>query len=206
VKKGTEPFFDPCDRNGHIWPFFRVVSKKGSVPFFTALCLYLAAESFASPGGPTVGQALPDFALLDMHDQPVHPAALPEPVLVLNFFAFWCDTWVAELPQLRELATQQQALGFRLVSISIDATRREQSRLVCGGKPLPFPVLLDYDGRLSHALGVRRVPTIVVVDSRRRITWVREGFPGNIRILRAVREGPPTTPRSSPSGSPLRSG
>ena len=153
----------------------------------TAPLILLSLAWSAPAPGPTVGMRLPDYALLDATArQPVRPAALPEPVLVLNFFAFWCDTWIAELPQLRELAAQQQVLGFRLLSISIDGAWSEQLQVVCGGR-LPFPVLLDLDSRLSTRLQVRRVPTILVADRRRRLTYVHEGYPGNPAILRAVR-------------------
>jgi peroxiredoxin len=160
--------------------------------------LLIAGLTWSAPApGPAVGMVLPDYALLDVHRQPVRPAALPEPVLVLNFFAFWCDTWIAELPQLRELAAQQQRLGFRLLSVSIDGTWREQLRLVCGHEELPFSMLLDLGGRLSERMNVRRVPTLLVVDRERRVTYVHEGFPGNPALLRAVREA-----SASRSGAP----
>ena len=158
----------------------------------TALALWLlVAASLAEPGGPTVGAPLPEVTLLDLDHRSVRPAELKEPVLVLNLFAFWCDTWIAELPQLRELATKQRQLGFRLLSISIDGTWREQLRVVCGEEELPFSVLLDTGGRLSRRLEIRRVPTIIVVDRQRQITYVHEGFPGNPAILHAVRAAAP---------------
>jgi peroxiredoxin len=159
----------------------------------TALAVWLLAATpvAAEPGGPTVGAPLPDVTLVDLDHRSVRPTALEEPVLVLNLFAFWCDTWIAELPQLRELATKQRQLDFRLLSISIDGTWREQLRVVCGEEELPFSVLLDTGGRLSRRLAIRRVPTIIVVDRQRRMTYVNEGFPGNPAILRAVRAAAP---------------
>ena len=55
------------------------------------------------------------------------------------------------------------------------------------GVPLPDCALLDLGSRLSRQLPIRRVPTVVLADRRRRIRYVHEGYPGNPEILRAVR-------------------
>jgi peroxiredoxin len=162
------------------------------MPAVTTLYLCLLAASSpgaagSSPGGPAVGVAVPEVVLLDVADRPIGLDAFRRPVLVLNFFAYWCDTWLAQWPQLTELAPWGRRLGFDLVSISIDGAWREQLlRVSARGQP-PFPVLTDPGGRLPRALGVRRVPTVMVVDRRRRVTYIHEGYPGNAEVLRAVR-------------------
>jgi peroxiredoxin len=147
-----------------------------------------------------VGAVIPDADLLDADGRPVRLDASREPVLVLNLFAFWCDTWKAQLRQLRELADEQTRLGFRLVSVSIDGTWREQLKVVCG-KGLPFPVLLDPGGVLSRRLGVRRVPTLIVAR-RGQVTYVHEGYPGNGAVLRAIRKAAGPGPRPDTEKAP----
>jgi len=107
--------------------------------------------------------------------------------VVLNFFAFWCDTWIAELPQLRELAGEQQDLGFRLLSVSVDGKWTDQLRVVCGDEPPPWAVLIDRGSRLSRQLGLRRVPTLLVLNRERRVTAAFEAYPGNPALLKAIR-------------------
>lgn len=136
---------------------------------------------------PLVGRALPQAELFDLQGQRLRWRDMREPVLVLNFFAFWCDTWLAELPQLRELAGEQQALGFRLVSVSVDGKWSDQLEVVCGENPPSWPVLVDRGSRLSRQLGLRRVPTVLVVNRERRIAAVFEAYPGNPKVLAAIR-------------------
>ncbi len=112
---------------------------------------------------------------------------LQEPVIVLNIFAFWCDTWIAQLPQLRELVAQEKQLGFRLISISIDGRWPEQLQQVCGDNPPPWPILLDPDRTLTHALTIRHAPTVLVLDRSRRVRYAWEGYPGNHRVLFGIR-------------------
>jgi len=156
----------------------------------SALALLVVAVTLAAAAErpqAAVGERLPDFTLFDLEDQQYRLASFEEPVLVLNFWAFWCDTWIAQLPQLRELATQQEELGFRLLAVSVDGAWTDQVNALGGAEGLPFPTLLDYRRLLSRWLGVRKVPTVVVADRERRITYVHEAYPGNPPVLSAIR-------------------
>ena len=137
---------------------------------------------------PQPGQQMPPFALFDLQGNLHRLSDYREPVLVINFFAYWCDTWVAQLPQLRELARQQQEMGFRLISISIDGQWADVRGKYLGDQPLPFPVLLDSRRTLAPKLGLRHVPTVMVLDRQRRVTWLHEAYPGNPQVLAAVRK------------------
>jgi peroxiredoxin len=145
----------------------------------------LAADDQPTP--PAIGDPLPRFELFDVDGRRVRSAEIAEPVIVLNFWAFWCDTWIKELPQLRELAAQQPRLGFRLFTVTIDGAWTDQLARVCGEQGAPFPVLVDRGSRLTNRLGLRRIPTVIVVNRERRITFVHEAYPGNPKILEAIR-------------------
>jgi peroxiredoxin len=130
---------------------------------------------------------VPSFTLFDMAQRPRSLAEFREPVLVLNFWAFWCDTWKAQLPQLLKLAQTQEELDFRLLVVSVDGQWSDARWAYLGRQRLPFPVLLDGRCELSRPLGVRRVPTVMVVNAARRVTWVNEAYPGNPAVWRAIR-------------------
>ncbi len=159
------------------------------IPHVLALlaCLTPALAAEEEPTPPAVGDPLPRFELFDVDGRRVRSSEIAEPVIVLNFWAFWCDTWIKELPQLRELAAQQRALGFRLFTVTIDGAWTDQLRQVCGDEGIPFPVLVDRGSRLTSRLGLRRIPTVIVVNRERRITFVHEAYPGNPAILTAIR-------------------
>jgi len=151
-------------------------------------CLAPGPAAEDGPTPPAIGDPLPRFELFDIGGRRVRSSEVQEPVIVLNFWAFWCDTWIAELPQLRELAAQQSALGFRLFTVTIDGAWTDQLRQVCGEEGTPFPVLVDRRSRFTNRLGLRRIPTVIVVNRERKITFVHEAYPGNPTILQAIRE------------------
>lgn len=151
--------------------------------------------------GPRPGSAAPAFALPDVGGKVHRLEDLRGKPVLLNFWAFWCDTWKEELPHLKELAARQDELGFRLVALSVDGTRLQQFLKGTGGR-VPFPVLLDAGGKVSARYHVARVPTLVLVDARGVVRWVRSGFPGNQVLLNEVRKlSGASVPRPPQGGS-----
>jgi peroxiredoxin len=136
---------------------------------------------------PAVGQQVPAFELFDVSRVIHRLSDCREPMIVLNFWAFWCDTWKAQLPQLVELSRQQEELSFRLLVISVNGQWSDSQRQSLRRQRLLFPVLLDGQRKVGTALGVRRVPTVMVLDEERRVRWVHEAYPGNPVVLKAVR-------------------
>ncbi len=143
-----------------------------------------AAEEPEGPP-PRVGVTVPNATLVDLTQRPHDLSEFTAPVLVLNFWAFWCDTWKQQLPQLMELSRRQEELGFRLVAVSVDGQWADAARQRL--RDAPFAVLLDGRQALSGPLGLRRVPTVLVLDRHRRVTWLHEAYPGNPAVLRAIR-------------------
>lgn len=141
---------------------------------------------------PAVGGLVEDFGLFDMEGRMRRLGDYREDVIVLNFWAFWCDTWQKQLGQLKELARQQEELGFRLIVVSVDGQwsdmQKAHLRRIGAAGELGFPVLLDGQKVLAGRLGLRRVPTVVVLDRERRVRWVHEAYPGNPAVLGAVRK------------------
>ncbi len=112
---------------------------------------------------PTPG---PDFTLPDLQGKLLTLQELKGHTVVLNFWAFWCDTWKDELPHLKELANEQTDRDFRLVAISVDGTRLQAFKDQTRGN-VGFPVLLDAGGKVSASYKVVHVPTVVI------LRWLR---------------------------------
>lgn len=168
------------------------------------MALLSAANNSALPAAPSapgavptriaLGSTAPDFSLPDMRGETHTLHALRGHVVVLNFWAFWCDTWKAEMPQLQELAARQDELGFRLLAISVDGTRLKEfaSRM---RSQRPFPVLLDVGGVVRGEYGVTKVPTVIIIDRAGRVRTLRSAYPGNPTVLTAIRAAAGTVRR-----------
>lgn len=82
------------------------------------LTLAPACNRGAHPG--QVGQKAPDFAVSDGATS-VHLANYRGQVVLLNFWATWCEPCVVELPSLLQLHRDQPSLAILAVSIDEDS-------------------------------------------------------------------------------------
>ena len=95
-------------------------------------------------------------------------------VVVLNFWASWCDPCRAESPLLerwhRRLVRQRgTVLGVDVLDVTSDA--REFIRRY----RLTYPMLRDKDGESQGDFGVVGYPETIVIDRRGRVAALRRG-------------------------------
>ena len=132
-----------------------------------------------------VGSIAPVFTLPDVKGKTFDLQAHRGEIVVLNFWAFWCDTWKAELPHLKTLAARQEEMGFRLVAVSVDGTRLREFMNITNGN-LPFPVLLDGGASVSQRFRIAHVPTVIILDGAGKIRYRTFGYPGNDVVLHEI--------------------
>ena len=142
----------------------------------------------------------PNFTLPDLKGKSVSLKELQGHVVVLNFWAFWCDTWKEEQPHLSELAKEQSERNFRLVAISVDGTRLQEFVDKTNGD-VGFPVLLDAGGKVSASYRIEHVPTLIVLDRTGRIRYTKPGYPGNEAMRSLLRKLCAEKSRVSAAGS-----
>ena len=110
--------------------------------------------------------------------------------VVLNLWATWCPPCVAEMPALDELARDLRAERVAVLALSSDrggAAVVERFYKDRGIRDLS--VLLDPRGDAARALGVRGLPTTLVIDRKGRERARVEGpadwaAPASVRAIR----------------------
>ena len=84
-------------------------------------------------------------------------------VLLVNFWATWCEPCRTEMPGLQRLADELQNKPFRLYSVDLQETS-EQVLAFQQQYGLNLHVVLDEDGDVTRAYGVRGLPATFVID------------------------------------------
>lgn len=95
-------------------------------------------------------------------------------VVVLNFWASWCEPCVSEMPALLRLAESRADQGLAVLAVNHqegEAKVRSFLDLVFGEIPQALPVLMDRDGAAVKAWTPRVLPTTVIVDRLGRPRW-----------------------------------
>ena len=95
-------------------------------------------------------------------------------VVLVNLWATWCPPCLAEMPELAALYLAHKDEGFVILGVD-DQERDETVSEFLKRNPLPYPVWLDPDSRVSRAYGVDFLPMSVLIDRR---GVLRAMFPG----------------------------
>ncbi|MCS6912830.1 MAG: TlpA disulfide reductase family protein [Myxococcales bacterium] len=132
------------------------------------------------------GRPAADFVLPDGAGQTVRLSSLRGTVVVIDFWASWCEPCMRELPELDRL--QKEFAGKVVVlPVSIDKERSE-ALATARRLRLGLRVLLDTDGRVVALYDPPRMPTSYVVDRQGVVRYMHEGFDGPRDIARLRRE------------------
>lgn len=140
--------------------------------------LALLLFSTVAWAGAGKGQKAPEFSLPSLKGARTSLASLRGKVVLLDFWAQWCEPCKQELPELQKLAKDYAAKGVVIVGVNIDKTRDNAQRLV-SQLGLSFPILLDPTGAVAGVYDLPKMPTSFVIDKNGTIRYVHEGFEGS---------------------------
>jgi thiol-disulfide isomerase/thioredoxin len=169
---------------------------------FASLFSLLASPGRAADG---VGELAPNWILSDLSGKPIslYDEAEAGKTTVMFFWASWCKTCKKLLPVLQELEHNK---GDRPISIYLMNVWEDNDPVAfLRDFEVNLPVLLQAEN-VAQRYQVRITPGIVVVDSERRIRYVRDPRETLHDITTAlyqvlgIPEGdpaPPTTVRSA---------
>lgn len=113
--------------------------------------------------------AVPDLAFLDADGRMVELADFRGRVVLLNLWATWCAPCVKEMPALDRLEATMGGADFAVVALSLDRGGAELVRPFFEDRRLrALPIYLDPQGAAMSALGLKGLPTSVLIDREGR--------------------------------------
>jgi peroxiredoxin len=149
-----------------------------------ALVMLVAAPALAGVGR---GQRAPEFALPTLKGDRLALSSLRGKVVIIDFWAQWCEPCKRELPELEKLSRELAPRGVVVVAVNIDKVRDNAARL-SPQLGLTFPVLLDPSGDVAATYELPKMPSSFVVDKKGIVRFVHEGFEGASDVARLRRE------------------
>ena len=135
---------------------------------------------------PAPGAMVADFRLETMQRTRFYLHQQRGKAVVLVFWETWCKVCKEEL---RSLQTMQRQVGSeRVVVASVlgDPENRDAAATVLRGIGVDLPTLLDPGRKLAARLGVREVPTTLIVDPQGRLSFRRQGYDAG--VARQIRQ------------------
>ena len=90
-------------------------------------------------------------------------------IVLLNFWATWCQPCIHELPSMERLQTKFNEKDFSIVAISLDRGGVDvAARLLKRLKLKKLKLYIDKDNKSAQILGVKFMPTTFIFDRKSR--------------------------------------
>lgn len=152
---------------------FRRTGLRSALLLAAAIVLSVAAHASAKLQ-PWTGPVPPpiDLPLLDV--RPLGADAQTSRVVLVHFFATWCEPCRPELAALERLRLAMPEAEVRIIAISV-AEPVDRVRRFFAAHPIGFPVVLDHDRAAARRWGVSALPTTFVLGPERKPLWRADG-------------------------------
>ncbi|HLO04009.1 MAG TPA: redoxin domain-containing protein [Symbiobacteriaceae bacterium] len=150
--------------------------------FFAALMgfVIMVPDSSAS-ASLKVGQAAPNFEVVDLDGKPVSLASLKGRPVVINFWATWCPPCRREMPEFEAVLAQHKDSDLAFYALNVGESKLAvESFLQQVGVKLP--VLLDQNDMAQNAFKILPLPATFFIDRTGRITAISESQMTRVQI------------------------
>ena len=117
-----------------------------------------------------IGDAVPDFTLPKLGGGELQATDLAGHVVVLNFWATWCQPCLHEIPVLKRLDEE----GVRIVGIALDEEGERAVRPFVEHHGIAYTQLLG-DQEVFQRFSGLTIPYTLVLDAERRIVNLYRG-------------------------------
>jgi peroxiredoxin len=118
----------------------------------------------------------PDFALKDAEGKTVHLSEYRGKVVLLDFWATWCDPCRLEIPWFIDLQRKNKDKGFDVLGVSMDDEGWEVVKPFMRDVGVNYRVLIGNDQTTEMYGGVDALPTTFLIDRQGKIAAVHVGL------------------------------
>ena len=152
-----------------------------------AAAFTIASLSSAVWAGAGKGQRAPEFSLPSLKGPTVALSSQRGKVVLVDFWAQWCEPCKKELPALEKLSRDYAAKGVVVLAVNIDKQRDNAERMA-KQLGLTLDVLLDPAGSVAATYDLPKMPTSFVIDKKGIVRFVNAGFDGLADLERFKKE------------------
>lgn len=149
---------------------------------YIALTLIQRSFKASAPGeghgaNVRVGAVVPDFELSRYPTGKTRVSEIlkTKKVLLLNFWASWCEACVAEMPSINQVRADFYEAGFEVLGINLDENPAAVIPRAIKNLGMKFPIFVDPDAEIADQFDVHAIPFTVVIDRGRKILDFHSG-------------------------------
>jgi thiol-disulfide isomerase/thioredoxin len=112
-----------------------------------------------------IGSRLPDFSVKDLQGREVSSADLRGKVVLIDFWATWCQPCKKEMPGYQKLLDQYGSRGFAIVGFKFDTMMDMEDPVVFAKRlGVRYPLAVAPDDLKQKFGGIEGLPTTMLYD------------------------------------------
>ena len=129
------------------------------------------------------GERAADFRLKALDGKTVALSSLRGKVVLVDFWASWCEPCKRELPILQEMAARLRGRGIEILTVNLDRERANVEAFL-KLRAIALPVLLNPDLSVADRFQPPKMPSSYVIDRKGLVRYVNAGFePGDEKAI-----------------------
>jgi len=135
------------------------------------------------------GDAAPVFSVKTENGRSMSPTDFGGRVLVLNFWASWCEPCIQEFGDLNRFAQETSGQGVVVLGVSGDRSEKAYKRFLASYQP-SFPTSRDPDAEIAASYGTFAFPETYVIDKNgkvvKKIIGVIDDWSGLLTLVKSL--------------------
>jgi peroxiredoxin len=144
-----------------------------SEPDISGLSWITDCEEYTGEGFKAGDPAL-DFQFQTPEGQLTSLSDFKGKVVLINFWAHWCQPCVYEMPFMQQVYDEWHERGLVVLAIHVGESAEEAASFV-EEYSLSFPVLMDVEGIAAIQYGATSIPTTLLIDEEGLIQGAKVG-------------------------------
>lgn len=149
-------------RNG-LWLILAVIGMAGCTEHSATSAT--TKEAVAAPG--EIGSRLPDFTVKDLRGREISSADLHGKVVLIDFWATWCQPCKKEMPGYQKLLDRYGARGFVVIGFKFDTMADSEDPMSFARKiGVHYPLAVASDDLKQRFGGIEGLPTTMLYDRK----------------------------------------
>jgi len=151
--------------------------------------LLLSATITTSSASVEINQQAPDFTLTSIYGTSVTLSNYRGRVILLDFWATWCGPCREEIPELSQLYSTYKDQGLEIISIDLQE-KPSDVRAFAKQNGMVWTVVVDLNGTVADEYGIEYIPTLVLIDTKGKISCMHIGLTEESVLASEVEEVP----------------
>ena len=141
--------------------------------------------NLAIAGGPVKeGDTFPDLTKYGLEGK------LPDlkgKVVLVDFFASWCNPCKESFPAMNDLQKKYGEKGFVIIAINLDKKKSDMDDFV-KAHPANFVIVRDAESKLVKDVKIQTMPSSFVLDKEGKVKSAHRGFKGEESVKKYTEE------------------